>query len=259
MSNPYFFLKKENLRNGMVSLTDADFNHLVKVLRAKPGDIVEISDNEGTRYITSVAGIRKSEALLEIKDSFSVKKNMPEIFLYQCMLKRESMELAIQKTVEIGIDAVIPVYSSRIVSDPQKAKVTGRIERWQQIANQAARQCKRNFTAVILPPERIESISIRDSDLFFMPVESTGSGSLIQSADIADIAEIFCKIPLKNPNRIAYIIGPEGGFEEQEKKLLVCRGALPVSFGTSILRSETASIYFLSVIDYVLKCNGVRK
>jgi RsmE family RNA methyltransferase len=329
MSHPYFFVDKNSITPDSVLITGEDFSHLVRVLRARVGDVVEISDNETKRYKTVLAGIKKDEALLQIKQVDTITKKSYRVSLFMCLLKKEAMELAIQKTAEIGVDRIIPVLSARTVVEIEGKKTKDKIFRWQQIALGASKQCKRDFICEIAEPIDAGIIDVAGYNMFFLPVEdlyrderesfapglkgaisslkdiakalndkaniSSGmlndktnisAGILNDKANIsavrlqnknfaADSGEFnvfknheinsIAKCPYNNeagagttngPNpilEIAYIVGPEGGFEKKEVLDLVKKGAVPVNFGTNILRAETASIYFISILDYLLK------
>ncbi len=160
MSHPYFFVDKNSITPDSVFITGEDFNHLVRVLRARVGDIVEMSDNETKRYKTVLAGIKKDEALLQIKQASTIIKKSYRISLFMCLLKREAMEFAIQKTAEIGVDRIIPVLSARTVVDIAGKKTKDKISRWQQIALSASKQCKRDFICKIAEPIDAGSIDV---------------------------------------------------------------------------------------------------
>lgn len=308
MSHPYFFVDKNCITPDSVFITGEDFNHLVKVLRARVGDIVEISDNESKRYNTTLAEIKKDEAVLQINHTTKITGRAHRISLFLCVLKKEAMELAIQKAAEIGADRIIPVLSARTVVDIGGKKSGAKISRWQQIALSASKQCKRDFICEITEPVNTGSIDVFGFNVFFLPIEdpylddkgapepgpkgtlqalsgiikglkdnsSVGGIDGTEDKSIAAALEDFniAQGPKKKsitkglnknensvcftggpnlPLEIACIIGPEGGFEKKEVADLVKKGAISINFGTNILRSETASIYFLSILDYLLK------
>jgi len=303
MNSPYFFINKENVVDNSIIISGSNYNHLVRVLRLRAGDAVEVSDNESKRYRTSVAEIRKKEAVLVVKEIGNLKKSFPQITLFLCILKKDAMEYAIQKTVEIGIDEIVPVFSDRVVVELDRDKIKSKILRWQNIAESASKQCRRDFICRVKDAVKINWIEPALSDIFFIPVErelfSREGISLVKLDDFLKSAEDrfgdkawkeeagqeeagkgkaekeeagkdrkdkYAKRHHqeeykyknergngKNLRKISYVIGPEGGFENNEVDMLVKKGAVPVNFGKNILRSETASVYFLSVLDYIFK------
>jgi len=240
MSYPYFFISPKNIDGKNALLAGDDFNHLVKVLRAPVGSRVCFSDNSGYRYEAELAGIEKRHALLSITSRHKIEKSFPQITLFQCILKKAAMELLIQKACEIGADTIVPVISERVVVEPGRVK--GKIGRWQKIAEQACKQSKRDFITAVIEPVDIKTVSPARYSLFYLPYEQSNTSIVLDA---------------KNRHRnIAFITGPEGGFEEKEVELLKEQGAEVVSFGKNILRAETASLYMLSVIDYIFRKNN---
>lgn len=310
MSHPYFFVDKNSITSDSVLITGEDFNHLVRVLRARVGDVVEISDNETKRYKTVIAEITKDAALLQIKQADTITKKSYRVSLFMCLLKKDAMEFVIQKTTEIGVDRIIPVLSARTIAEIEGKKTKDKIFRWQQIALGASKQCKRDFICEIAEPIDAGIIDVAGHNIFFLPIEDLYQdereaftpdlkntiGSL---KDVAKVLNGKTSIPagrskglkdkniaadsenlngfknpeMKNnnkgsnnneagdsslnrpnlPSEIAFMVGPEGGFEKKEVIDLVKKGAVPINFGTNILRAETAAIYFISILDYLLK------
>jgi 16S rRNA (uracil1498-N3)-methyltransferase len=249
MSYPYFFINNENLIGEKeIVIKGRDFSHLVHVLRAKKGDLVEMSDNCSNRYETELLEIRKSEAILKIREKRNIYRQRPEIILLQCVLKKEAMELVIQKTTEIGITGIVPVFSSRVIVDVNMNKIKNKLVRWQTIAEQASKQSKRDFICSIMPAVNLKDIELSKYGLFFVPSEVKNK---IPEGDISVLDRYGNDF--NEAGKIAYLIGPEGGFEEYEINFLASKGATLINFGRNILRSETASIYFLSILDYLIK------
>lgn len=247
MTYPYFFTNGDNIKENSIVITGNDFNHLVNVLRVRAGDYVEISDNNRYRYMAEVTSIGKSEAGLKINKKIEISRSKPGIVLFQCILKREAMEIAIQKTAEIGIESIIPVFSERVILD--KEKIKNKVLRWQIIAEQASKQCKSDFICKVLPPVNFAEIEPSAYETFFIPYESPS----IENKDNFNAIEKYVFTSKKNKGRIAYLIGPEGGFDEKEIEMLSGKGSVLINFGSNILKAETASIYFLSILDYLIK------
>ncbi|MFC2145606.1 RsmE family RNA methyltransferase [Actinomycetota bacterium] len=244
MSHPYFFIKSSQVTGAKILLSDKDeLKHLCKVLRCKPGDIVYFSDNERSIYRARTLSIDKDEGLFEVEEKHDLEKSRIGKTLFQCILKKNAMELVIQKSVEIGVDSIIPVISSRVVPDisDRNKKTT----RWQKIADEAAKQCKRQARCLIGEPIKITNIEPSSYDLFYVPHEAV---STIKGGDM--VSHI---ISLEPPANIGVLIGPEGGLSEDEAGLLEIKGAVTTGLGKNILRAETASIYFLSILDYLVK------
>ncbi|MEI7615538.1 MAG: RsmE family RNA methyltransferase, partial [Actinomycetota bacterium] len=171
MSHPYFFISRENISGSFIELLGDDLKHLSQVLRARPGDKVEISDNCQYRYDTEIIEIKKNSAQLKIIGKSEIIKSPIEVYLFQCMLKRSSMELVIQKAAETGLNAVVPVESSRVAVFETKEKK--KLLRWQKIALEASKQSKSNFKCEVLSELSLKDIDPKKFDVFYMPYEET--------------------------------------------------------------------------------------
>ncbi len=241
MSYPYFFVSPHNIDGQNIIIPGDDFKHLVKVLRSPVKSRVYLSDNSSFRYEAELARVCKDHALLSIISRHKIEPKLPRITLFQCVLKKAAMELLVQKACEIGADCIVPVISSRIVVD--RKKLESKIGRWQKISAQACKQSKRDFITCINQPLELEKVNPEKYGLFYMPYERGHRK--------------FALNPAKEvPGSIAFIIGPEGGFEQEETGFLEYKGALAVSLGKNILRAETASLYMLSVISYFFNINN---
>ncbi len=257
MSNPYFFISARDIKDSSVLIIGEDYWHLAKVLRAKPGDRVGLSDDAGKRYEAVIKKIDRTSATLDIVSSIPIERRTPGIFIYLCILKKDAMEIAIQKNTEIGVDVITPVFSRRTVVDVSGGKIRERITRWQQIAYNASKQSKRGFICRISDPLAIEEIKTDDYDFFYLPFEGqVESGKSSSISRLLDLFRTSGKTPFK---KIAFLIGPEGGLEDYEVNGLVSKGAVVISFGDNILRSETASFYLASIIDFLLKVSDEKK
>jgi 16S rRNA (uracil1498-N3)-methyltransferase len=275
MSYPYFFISGENISDDQIEILGDDLKHLSQVLRAKSGDKVEISDNSGYRYITEIIEIKKNRAQLKILDKSVIKKIPIEVYLHQCILKRSSMELVIQKAAETGLSAVVPVKSKRVVA--AEKKYNEKLPRWQKIALEASKQSKRNFKCDVLSELSLMDIDPGKFDIFYIPYEEINPEEMKKKNIVVSLKEIleerrksqktasfFLEKPdcskneklTLNPEsilKIGFIIGPEGGFEEREVELLANKGAVKLSLGRNILKAETAAIFMSSIIKYTLE------
>jgi len=275
MSHPYFFISRENISGSQIEILGDDLKHLSQVLRAKPGDKVEISDNCRYKYGTEIIEIKKNSAQLKILNKSEIIKSQIEVYLFQCILKRSSMELVIQKAAETGLNVVIPVKSSRIAVS--EIKDNKKLLRWQKIALEASKQSKRNFKCEVLNELNLNDIDPGKFDVFYMPYEEIDPEEIKKKNIVVSLKEILeerrkrqktmsvvsgsedcLKIDKLNAEReadlkIGFIIGPEGGFAESEAQFLAKKGALRLSLGSNILKAETAAIFMSSIIKYILE------
>ena len=175
--------------------------------------------------------IEMKDVIDESEKKKRITRRSPQLVLFQCILKKNSMEFIIQKSTEIGVDMIVPVVSGRVI--PDSRKVSEKINRWQKISDSASKQSKRDYKCKVLSPENIYSIVVSRFDLFYVPSEKS-------TCDDGNLLETL-KGSL-NASSIGFIIGPEGGFEDSEVSFLKKNGFISVSLGDTTLRAETAAI-----------------
>lgn len=239
-----FFTEKDNITDKYIYITDReDLHHMKKVLRIRPGEVVEVSDGEEWEYEGEVLEFDETCAKLKIVDKQKFARE-PEVrvTLFQGVPKAGKMDLIIQKCVELGIDSIVPVFMDRCdVKD--NGKIDKKTERWQKIADEACKQCRRGIiptvSSVVKKNEMLDSLS--DFDLVLFPYENEEDRSI--------------KDALRNlnerPHSVAVIIGPEGGFSDGEAEIL--KKYECVTLGKTILRTETAGMAALAMIMYELE------
>ncbi len=236
------FLEERVPDSATITICGDEANHIIKVLRYKVGDEFEICDNSGYVYVASVMKIEGKTLTAEIKSKY-ISNNEPSIkvIAFQGLSKGTKMELVIQKCVELGVSEIVPVQMEYSVV---KFKEDGlKSERWQRVATEAAKQCKRAIVPTVKKPVAFsEAIKMMKSlDLALLPYECEREGSLKK----------FLKSNL-TAESIGYIVGPEGGFSNDEIQLADREKIYKVTLGNRILRTETASFTMLSVIMYEL-------
>lgn len=233
-------IKGENL-----SLSEDESRYLSQVLRMREGNIVTVVDSDLFEAECEILSIEKKKVVLNIGD---VRENMSEspcrITLFQSVSKGERMDLTIQKSTELGVYAIAPVFSERCVVRFNESDSSGKIDRWQKIAEEAARQSGRGLVPKILP-----SLSFADAvkkassefDLCLMPWEEEKGKTL---------KEMLKDFKAEKGKTVAVFIGPEGGYSEEEAKLASDSGIASVTLGKRILRTETAGPSVLSMLLY---------
>lgn len=237
-----FFIKQENIFKGGVTVSGEDVQHISRVLRLQPGDEIVLCDGEGTDYYTSIESMDKHSIRTVILRT-EASKGEPEIeaVLYQGIPKSTKMDLIIQKCTEMGIKRVVPVSTARTVVKLESEKdERKKVERWAKIAEEAAKQSGRGKIPIIEMPKSFTS-ALEDAarlDNIIVPYELEG-GLSIKDALRRD-----------KGSSIGFFIGPEGGFEPYEIEKAQAAGAVPVTLGRRILRTETAGVAVLTSIMY---------
>ncbi|MDD6564429.1 MAG: 16S rRNA (uracil(1498)-N(3))-methyltransferase [Clostridiales bacterium] len=240
---PKFFTARENIKETTLVIDNEDANHIKKVLRIGVGDEITVCDGAGMDYRVSITSIQKSLIECEILERKKCDTEPDiEITLYQGLPKAAKMDYIIQKNTELGISRIVPAKLSRcVVKLEGKSAEEKKCERWQKIANEAAKQSGRGVVPKIAEPMDIDEIieSVKDSDLVFVPYECEEESRLKTLLNTA-----------KDAKRISFIIGPEGGFDALEIEKLKNAGIKPVTLGKRILRTETAAEAVVSMIMY---------
>ena len=243
---PRFFVGTDQISDKDIVITGTDVNHIRNVLRMTPGEEVTVSDGQGMDYFCRIAELTKEEVRLDIVDSWHSFVELPaKIYLLQGLPKADKMELIIQKAVELGVYEIVPVATKRAVVKLDPKKEEKKRLRWQSIAESAAKQSGRGIVPEVLPvmkwKEALEYA--RQLDVKMIPYEKAAginaTKQLIASVSFGQSVGIF--------------IGPEGGFEEAEVEAAKEIGAVPVTLGRRILRTETAGMTILSILMYHLE------
>ena len=229
------FFADETARQGdYFYISGSDFNHIKNVLRMKQGDEFLVSCG-GISSLCSLEGFEGESAVALITQENYQSTDLPvKIYLFQGLPKADKMELIIQKCVELGVHSIIPTEMSRCVVKLDDKKKKSKTQRWQSIAESAAKQSKRSAV-----PEICNCISYKqaldmakDLDVLMVPYEcKDGMGGTRMALS-----------QIKEGSTVGIIIGPEGGFEDSEIDKATAMGADIVSLGKRILRTETAAI-----------------
>lgn len=232
------------LYNEEMYIEGVDARHISKVLRMQPGDKLQIVSDDGVSAmaeITAIASERVSVRCLEkLAESHEPRVRL---VLAQGLAKGEKMDFIIQKAVEMGAYSVIPVAMEHSVVRLDGAKAAKKVERWQKIAESAAKQSKRDIIPQVQPVQSMaEMLASGDYETKIIAYECEDRLSLKAALKAAEAAGGIKELLL--------IIGPEGGISEGELELARQAGAVPVSLGRRILRAETAGLVAISAIFY---------
>lgn len=229
-----FFVNEENRNGDCYFISGTDFNHIKNVLRMNVGDTFLVSEN-GVSNLCEIDSFENDVVIAKIiEENYNDTKLPIKIYLFQGLPKGDKMELIIQKTVELGVEKIIPVEMSRCVVKLDDKKKKSKVARWQGISESAAKQSKRNsipeISDVLTYKQALEKA--KELDLLLVPYESKNGMEDTKSA----LAEI------KSGMTVGILIGAEGGFEESEVQSAFEIGGKVISLGKRILRTETAAI-----------------
>ena len=244
-----FFTPKNNINieQNTCIIEGEDVKHISRVLRCKENDKLEVCDMDNNEYICEIREINKDNILLDIIEKVDIKRESDlKVKLYQGMPKGTKMELILQKLTEIGVDEIVLVQTKRSVTKIDNKKEDKKLERWERIIYEAAKQSKRGkiptLRGVLSFNEALKDME--NNDLNLCPYENERTISI--------------KEGLKNssPNTVGIFVGPEGGFEEDEIEKIQNIDGKVVSLGPRILRTETASVVASSIVLYELSDLG---
>lgn len=242
---PKFFVPKENIKDNKIYITGEDVAHIKKVLRSDVGEELLLCDGKGINYNTRITAFSQKEIECEIIDSFAsdTEPNI-EVTLFQGLPKASKMDYIIQKTCELGIVRIVPCKMARCVSKIENEKdAIKKQERWQKIAEEAAKQSGRGIIPeVCMPVDFKAAVSeMKKADIYFAPYECEEEKSL---------KSVLCE--KKDAKTIAFMVGPEGGFDLDEIEVLKSNNIHTVTLGKRILRTETAGEAVLAMTMYEL-------
>lgn len=247
----HFFVRPEGIikekEEAYAVISGSDVNHIRNVLRMKEGEELLLSDGEGRDYHCVIQSFGEDQVFCRILDT-ETSRSEPSVqfYLFQGLPKADKFEHIIQKSVELGVYEIIPVETARSVVKYDAKKKEGKQQRWQKIAEGAAKQSHRAMIPEVKPVLNFPGALsyAKDLDLVLIPYENY--------KDMKATKEVIGSI--RPGMRVGIFIGPEGGFEQEEvEKSRGEAGAVPISLGSRILRTETAPLMLLSVLMFSLE------
>lgn len=239
-----FFVSPEDVRGDDIYIYDKeDVNHIIKVLRLSENDIIMVCDGVGQDYRVSIEQISKTGIKTKLLGSeVSASEPPVRVTLFQGVPKGGKMEYIIQKTTELGIYQIVPVTTNRtVVKLDRKKSQDNKLQRWQRVAYEAAKQSNRGRIPEVCEPITFEQAvqQMAKMDMKLIPYEKEQCNQLREV--------LKSRLDAKN---IGIFIGPEGGFSDEELQLAKASGLSSVSLGPRILRTETAGMATLAIVMY---------
>lgn len=247
---PKFFVTNQDIKNKQIMIIGNDVNHIKNVLRKKQGDFITICNKDISKdYLCEI--IKLEEHKIQCKIIEELKSNAEsnvQISIWQGLPKADKMEWIIQKAVELGVYDIMPIEMKRCVVKLKDKDKKKKQERWQKIAEVAAKQSGRNRIPSIKDINSIKNICnlCQEYDIVLVAYEKEKENKLRYELEKLSKAN--------NHNwRIAILIGPEGGIDETEIEELKKNNVKIVTLGNRILRTETVALSLLSIIMYELE------
>ena len=234
-----FFAKTDSRQGDTFIISGGDFAHVKNVLRMSVGDTLLISEG-GASHLCKIEGFSDGSLTAKIIEENYQSGELPiNIHLFQGLPKSDKLELIIQKCVELGVATITPTEMTNCVVKLEPKKKQSKVERWQSIAEAAAKQSKRSVIPTVNNVLSFKEMltRVKEMDLFLVPYEN--EEGMIATKNALE--------KIKKGMNVGILIGPEGGFEKSEIEKLIQEGGLPVSLGKRILRTETAALPAVSM------------
>jgi len=249
---PHFFVSSKDIKGNGVLIRGGEAKHIVTVLRKKKGDEIDIFDGCGNEFRVRILEIDRLGGFPRIKANIIAQKGGEtepklKITLFQSIPKGNKLDFIIQKATEIGVSEIVPITTERTIVRLDYKKKKNKAIRWQKIAQEAAKQSRRNFIpqvgSVLDFPQALKEFSEGKAQMGIIAWEMEDKNYLREVLR----SSVGCGI---SHFHLAIFIGPEGGFTPEEVEKARRVGVVPVSLGPRILRTETAGLVVAMVALY---------
>ncbi|MDF1593224.1 MAG: 16S rRNA (uracil(1498)-N(3))-methyltransferase [Desulfobacterales bacterium] len=245
METRRFFVETSNLTGSTALISGPDARHIKTVLRLKPGDEIALFDGTGVVYSARITLFLEKQVKVDLLGKCPFTAESPvDITVAQAYLKDNKMDMLVRQLTELGITAWRPFISRRSIPKPDNKRLEGRRQRWQKIAQESLKQCRRGRVPQIGPMENYEAVLERaqtsDLKIIFWESEKQPLQSLVETPQ-----------PGRIVRDIFLIMGPEGGFATQEVQQAEACGFQSISLGPRILKAETATVTACALIQYL--------
>lgn len=241
---PVFFIQSNRISNRTVTIDDPLLSHLSKSLRIREGEKIWVADEHRVRYHVRVDHLKTNSLQASIIETVTGPPASPApVVLAQAVLKGDRMNWGLQKATELGVSTIIPLLTSRVIARTPAGRARTARERWQRIALDAAQQSEQWAFPHVTQPMTLPELfrHVPDAVLRCALLERTAGRSL----DSLSIDHTF-------RGAILLAVGPEGGWTPDEMQELLDQRFQAVSLGQNILRSETAPLVALSILQHRL-------
>ncbi len=233
-----FFVPAETLQSAEVEIPKDVAHHLRTVLRLGPDDEIILLDGNGTLCRCRLAVVAKQSAIAHVLARWQEPETAFPVELIQALPKGDKMDLVLQKGTELGISHFTPALSERSIGTLPAGRHAKRLDRWERIICEAARQCRRPVLPRLSEPAALEAaLAACRAELRLMLWEE-------ESRPLARV------LPDSPPQQAAVLVGPEGGFSSREAEMARGHGFIPVRLGPRILRTETAGFAMASILQF---------
>ena len=242
-----FYMSPPKVVEGELTLDERESHHAATVLRIHEGESVAVLDGQGSEYMCEVGVVDKSATCLTVRKRNMIAPLPYSITLLQAMTKGRSMDLVIQKDTELCVRRIVPLTAERSVAqvkDPES-----KIDKWRSIAIESIKQCGSPWMPIIEPPVAVGEFLARNEQVDLSMVASLRGSTRHPREWITSYTQKQGSLP----ESLAVWVGPEGDFSAIEANDILSAGIRPITLGRVVLRSETAALYCLSVLNYEMQ------
>lgn len=246
---PHYFIESDQIDQGIIRLRSDLEHHLLRVLRIKVGEHLSFVDERPTRYQAKAISIHPGRMAFKIaSETLRPTKDFPKIRLCVALIKRDKMDWMVQKATELGVSRISPMLTERTVVRPDLKRRAQQVDRWKKIALEASQQSCRWNVPKLDPPIPLKN-------LFATPASNGGRYIFSEQAPTSSRKTQITQ-EISDPfHEETLLIGPEGGWTPTELSEAETAGYLPLSLGEQILRTETAALAALTILQYEI-ANG---
>ncbi|MBI4597254.1 MAG: 16S rRNA (uracil(1498)-N(3))-methyltransferase [Candidatus Omnitrophica bacterium] len=246
------FVPPEDIKGSTITIANPkDVHHLVRVLRLRAGDGLECFDGSGAIYDGVIDQCASGQVRVAVRRHRQVPAQQRRIALAMALLPADRFDWAIQKATELGAAQIIPLVTERTIIRLTKEQGQRKVGRWQAISREAAQQCGQAVLPIIESPQRFAELTQRFHEFSRVLLPTLGPGT-IPLREVLSSLNPQPPAPSPQPtlalSSMLVCIGPEGDFTPQEVRHASAAGAVAVSLGRAVLRSETAAISVLAVL-----------
>ncbi|MEE2813927.1 MAG: RsmE family RNA methyltransferase [Verrucomicrobiota bacterium] len=242
-----FYLPPQEVIDGKLTLDERESHHAATVLRIHKGEHVAVLDGNGTEYMCEAVVVNKRATTLMVRHQNAIAPLPYSITLLQAITKGRSMDFIIQKATELCVHRIVPLAAGRSIVRVENPKP--KMEKWQTIAIESIKQCGCPWMPIIEAPITPREFLARDEQFDLSMMASLQGNTRHPREYITDHVQKQNRLP----RSLAVWIGPEGDFSPSEANDILSSGIYPITLGRVILRSETAALYSLSVLNYEMQ------
>ena len=240
----YFYIEPAALKKPNIVIEGSEVRHIKNVLRLKPGDTIRLFDGQGFEYEAAIQRVLTHRVEIRITHKFPATKESPvQIAVAQALIKEKKMDRLLRHLCELGITHWVPFISERSVPKPGAHRLSARVERWEKILKESCKQCQRARL-----PEIIKMISFEE---LLQYGQSFDLKIVFYENVSATLHSLMSPASQPAPEKILLILGPEGGFSDQEIDKVKAAGFVMAGLGPRILRAETATMAACALIQHL--------